>query len=207
MGRADRTSAVLLASGLSSRFGAAHKLAAPFHGRPLGLWALDALAASGLDRVRVVVSAHTPQLIVDAAAGAGFEVVFNPRPEEGMGSAIALAFSRPGLGQRAFIALADMPYVAARHYAALGMALQSHPDSTIAVPLHAGRRGHPVLFDERHFSALSRLSGDRGAAALMRDHAVEVIEVQVADPDILLDADTPEALGALERDFPPPTAT
>ncbi|WP_164730465.1 nucleotidyltransferase family protein [Pelagibacterium montanilacus] len=198
MADAEGSSAVLLASGLSSRFSAGHKLAAALQDRPVGVWALDALAASRLDLVRVVCSPPTPFEVLAAAQDFGFEIVHNPDPEAGLGAAIAMAFSRPGLGARAFIALADMPFVRAEDYVRLQGALSAAPDRTIAVPTHERRRGHPVLFDRKHFAALGRLTGDRGAAGILREEGDAVLDVHVDNPGVLIDIDTQEALQAAQ---------
>src|SRR5690606_31154752 len=76
----------VLAAGLATRFGGA-KLDAPCAGKPLGRWALDAVADAGLK----------PGLLVTgpdgASFGAGWTMVINPQPAAGLGSSLALAAS------------------------------------------------------------------------------------------------------------------
>jgi molybdenum cofactor cytidylyltransferase len=58
--------------------------------------------------------------------------------------------------------------------------------------LHDGKRGHPVLFDRALFDELLSTRLEEGARSLIRAHASEVAEVEVDDPGVLIDVDTPE---------------
>ena len=75
--------AVVLAAGLSSRFGARDKLLHPYRGRLLLEWTLRAVAAAGLVDCVVVIG---PQEAEKAAlvAAHGLRAIENPTPELGM---------------------------------------------------------------------------------------------------------------------------
>src|SRR5206468_5373262 len=62
----------------------------------------------------------------------------------------------------------------------------------IVVPVHEGRRGHPVLFAARLIPELLAAPLDQGARAVVRAHADELLEVPAPAPGILADIDTPE---------------
>lgn len=94
------------------------------------------------------------------------------------------------------IALADMPWVAPSTIAALVSALARGAD--IAAPVRCGRRGNPVGFAARHRDALMALSGDEGARALVAALGDRVTLVEVDDPGIARDVDTPGDLGGGE---------
>jgi molybdenum cofactor cytidylyltransferase len=62
------------------------------------------------------------------------------------------------------------------------------------VPVSGGLRGNPVLLDlARLGTDLAALSGDRGAGPILKRRG-DVLEVP-ADPAVIFDVDTPEALG------------
>ena len=65
-------------------------------------------------------------------------------------------------------------------------------DDAVSVPVLGGEFGHPVGFGRAFGSALSGLSGDRGARPLFEQG--RVIEVAVDDLGVLWDVDVPEAL-------------
>ena len=67
-------------------------------------------------------------------------------------------------------------------------------DDRIVIPVHRGRRGHPVAFGADFFPALAQLDGDVGARQLVAAHAAAVRELAVADAGILRDVDRPSDL-------------
>src|SRR5262245_9788344 len=104
----------VLAAGRGERFGGG-KLEAMCAGKPLGRWALEAAEAAGLG----------PGTIVTGPAGVSFGGTWarlvNPRPEQGLGSSLALA-AQAALDDQAkmlLVLLADMPLVTADYLRAL----------------------------------------------------------------------------------------
>ena len=63
----------------------------------------------------------------------------------------------------------------------------------IVVPVHDGRRGHPVVLDMKYLEALVTLRGDVGAKSVIDSHADDVREVKIDSDEILIDVDTREA--------------
>jgi molybdenum cofactor cytidylyltransferase len=64
------------------------------------------------------------------------------------------------------------------------------------VPVVGGRRGNPVILSTALRDNIEALTGDAGAAPLLRRRA-DVVEEAVEDPAALHDVDTPDALAAL----------
>lgn len=182
----SRTLLALLAAGRSARFGAADKLAAPLAGRPLALHAAETLAALPF-LARVVIVGAEPR------AFPGYRPVLNPAPEAGLAGSVKLAArAAQELGAAALlIALADMPRVTAGHVNRL-MAAAEAPDAIIASS-DGTRASPPALFAAGRFAELLRLEGDTGARALLRRATLIT-----ADPDTLIDIDTPEDLARVQ---------
>jgi molybdenum cofactor cytidylyltransferase len=61
----------------------------------------------------------------------------------------------------------------------------------ITIPVCNGRRGHPVIFDARYRAELLSV-GDRGARAVVANHAADIFEVPVESSNVLKDMDTPQ---------------
>jgi molybdenum cofactor cytidylyltransferase len=64
----------------------------------------------------------------------------------------------------------------------------------ILVAQHSGRNGHPVLFDRSVFTELEQAPIEVGARAVVKTDADRVFYVDVDDPGVLLDLDTPADL-------------
>ena len=63
-------------------------------------------------------------------------------------------------------------------------------EESICVPTHDRKRGHPVLWSQRHFAEMKRLGGDKGARDLLEKYAGAVKLVPVDDAAVHLDVDT-----------------
>ena len=73
----------------------------------------------------------------------------------------------------------------------------------VVVPHWRGSRGHPVGFDAQCFDALAGLSGDTGAASIVRDCRLAglALDLEVDDPGIECDVDTVQDLAPAEAQW------
>ncbi|ADG08581.1 nucleotidyltransferase family protein [Caulobacter segnis] len=195
--------AIVLAAGRGARFGG-DKLLAPLNGAPLVAGALRTALAAPVRRVFVAVG-DDPRLVaaLEAAAArleAAHRVVLVPVPNaaEGMGASLRTAAAAlPADTAGVFVFLGDMPAIALETPSHLAAVLDA--PQRIAVPVLAGRRGHPVLFGADWLPALAKLDGDEGARALLTQAGSRLITVEVSDPGVLLDIDRPEDLARLAQ--------
>ena len=97
----------------------------------------------------------------------------------------------------AVVCLGDMPLVAGRVLDRLIAAYDPDEGRTIVAPTHGGRIGNPVLWGRAHFADILALQGDAGARGLLRRHAEQVAEVEMADDAVLRDFDTVESLATM----------
>lgn len=185
----DMITAILLAAGASTRFGAANKLAAPLGGVPMALHAASTLSAIPFAR-RIVVCADPLPLDWPSL---GFEAV-HIEGERRLSASIAagIAALRVSDCTACLIALADMPFVPRAHFEAL--VARSEP---VVATGAGGRAMVPALFGRESWDALASLSGDEGARTLLRDAP----RVEAA-ADWLIDIDTAADLAAASA--PPP---
>jgi molybdenum cofactor cytidylyltransferase len=63
--------------------------------------------------------------------------------------------------------------------------------AVLVAPFHAGRRGHPVGFAAGLGAELLAANGDAGARDILARHASSLTRLDVDDPGILIDVDTP----------------
>ena len=183
---------ILLAAGKGVRFDPGGTQNKWMQTMPNGELVAVATARTLLSVLPQVLAVVRPgaDLLAAALRETGCRVVECPNADEGMAASLVCALSRTRDASGWLIALADMPYVKTSTIAALVEALRR--DADIVVPLHQGRRGNPVGFSRRHVPELLTLDGDQGARRLLKTHPVT--EVEVDDPGIAHDIDTPEDL-------------
>lgn len=173
----DRVAVVLLAAGRSERFGG-DKLAATFHGRPLGEHAAAMLAG-------IPFAAHiavTGPSAVDFAA-LGFECRRAPADAPmSVSLKLGIAAAVESDCDACLIALADMPLVPEAHIRAL---LAAH-EAALTATLSGETRMVPAVIGRSAFPLIAALSGDQGARALLREAPGVAVP-----PAWLVDIDTP----------------
>ena len=84
----------------------------------------------------------------------------------------------------------DFPAIRGSTVAAVIQAIENGAE--LAVPVHAGRRGHPLAICPRLIPAIPELDLEVGLRQLLDHHAAAVVEVAVEDPGIHLNVNTPE---------------
>jgi len=187
----SRPAVVVLAAGRGSRYGAdCDKLEQPVDGVAMLSRTLRNVLASQLDVVVVTTDAMAE--LARRSVAARDLVVMGPTAPFGMGYSIAA-----GVGARAqasgwLIMPADMPLVRPQTLTAVAAALGHHP---LVYAQYRGQRGHPVGFSAELFTELVTLTGDEGARRLLARYPSHAVDVD--DPGVLIDVDTPEDLKTL----------
>ena len=178
---------VLLAAGAGTRFGG-RKLLHPLPtGTPVGVAALRNLR-SAVPRVVTVVRPGDDELRL-LLAGEGAPIVECAEAERGMGHSLAAGVAAELDADGWVIALGDMPHVRPDTIRAVVEALEQ--GAPLVVPVFAGQRGHPVGFGRGFRDDLLRLTGDAGARVVLMSHASAVHQLEVDDPGVVQDMDTP----------------
>jgi molybdenum cofactor cytidylyltransferase len=186
---------IVLAAGRGSRFGgASHKLAQGFGSSNVLATTIANALGSGLPTVVVTTAALVPT--VQAVVAARDIVLLPPvgsasREPLGMGYSIATGVTARAQARAWLVLPGDMPLIRSDTLQAVAHALEMHP---VAYAQYRGRRGHPVGFGAELYSELSKLSGDEGARRLVARYPAHAVEVD--DPGVMFDVDTPDDLVA-----------
>ena len=188
---------IVLAAGCSSRMAPRNKLLESIGGEPVVRRVAAAALASGVLPV-TVVTGHDAARVAAALGGLEVTVVANPAYAGGLSTSLRAGVSAlpPGI-DGALICLGDMPEVEVSVLTALIGGFTG--PGTIAVPVHQGQRGNPVLWGSDYFAEMMTLTGDVGAKPLMARHQEHVIEVEVATDSIFADIDVPADLTRPQR--------
>ncbi len=185
--------AVVLAAGGSSRMGTAKPLIR-LAGRTLLGHVLKALSESrAIGTVVVVVGAEADRVRAEIPAGSA-RVVENRAYRDGMSGSLRTGLrALPRDCEAFFVVLADEPFVRPTTYDAL-VAGRARSGARIAVPTYRGVEGNPVLLDRGLAAEAETITGDRGYRELRARLRGETVEIEVEDPGVVLDLDTPEEL-------------
>jgi molybdenum cofactor cytidylyltransferase len=184
--------AVVLAAGRSTRMGA-NKLIADVGGKPMVRRVVEAALESAACPV-LVVTGHQQAEVRIALTGLDVAFVHNPNYAQGLSTSLKAGIAAaPASVAGALVLLGDMPQIAPGHLNQLIAASRDRAGFVI-VPVHAGKRGNPVLWPRAFFPAMLALEGDAGAKRLLTANADCVGEVDLGTDAIFLDVDTAEAL-------------
>ena len=203
---------VIMASGLSRRFGA-NKLLADFCGQPMLCRAFAATAAPSISARIVVTRSEEVQALCRAqgvpvllhslpgrndTVRLGLSVLLEQLPE--LSGCMFLPGDQPLLRRETVEAMTalfcreqpsptEWQKETEREIFRLGFRISNDPS-----PL----TGSPVLFEKGLFQELLTLPQGMGGSVLLRKYPAHVHIVYIADRNELADADTPEALAQLE---------
>ena len=169
--------AVVLAAGGSTRMGRSKALLPLGAGTVLST-VVERVLRSAVDLV-VLVLGHEAEAV---RAGARLPedprlvVVVNRGWADGMASSLRAGLEASDGAQALVVALGDQPELDSQSIDRLADAWRE--GARIAAVAHAGRLGHPVLFDQSLFADLARLRGDAGARGILKARSDEVVRVE-----------------------------
>ncbi len=190
-----RTTAIVLAAGSASRFGAV-KLLARLDGVPLLERVLGIARGAGVREIVLVLGDAAPDL-ESAIDLSGVQIVRNPRPADGLSSSLRLGLAavRPG-SDAALVLLGDQPLVRTDVIAML-LAAPVPSGRSIVVPRYSDDGAlNPALLLRAAWPLAEGLTGDRGMGPVIRANPELVVDVPVDgdNPDV----DTPADLALVE---------
>jgi molybdenum cofactor cytidylyltransferase len=202
MDHSQRTAALILAGGKSSRMGErGNKLLLPLHHRPVLAHVIEAALGSRARPIVLVlgyqaaeVRAHLEKELQDEA----LLVVENPDYAQGQSTSMkaglrALLASYPEQDLHGVIfLLGDQPMITSTMIDEL-LALREETGKRIALPLYNGQRGNPVVFALDLLPELLQVAGDEGGRRIIKAHPDEIATREMGEEAANFDVDTWEA--------------
>ena len=199
--------ALLLAAGESTRMGRLKALL-PWRGQTLLDYQLDSLLSGGVPRTVVVLGHESERLESLLRVRAGVEWVYNPQYVRGKTTSIKTGLSALRLvGENSptspehdalLILNVDQPRSGTTVRRAIELHFEADMGDTpgqghlITVPTYQGKGGHPIILSPSLEPELAEINEDTfGLKALVRRHQGETRRVEMDDPEVLMDLNTP----------------
>jgi len=191
---------IILAAGESRRMGYPKPLLKIGHRTFIEHIAGTMLAA--VPRLVIVLGAHSDRVRAAIPHDARIKIVENPNYARGQLSSLKVGLSAilPD-STGALVHLGDHPMVRVETFQAIADSYDQLGNQ-IVIARHEGHRGHPVIFDRAVFGELQSAPEEEGARHVVDTDASRVAYVDLNDPGINLDLDTPSDLNS--AGLPPP---
>ncbi len=180
--------AIVLAAGRSRRMGQP-KMLLPWGKTTVLEHVIQTLKAAGLDEILVVIGGAREG--VEAIVQESVRTIFNPGYERGeMLSSLQVGLGKAS-GKAVMVVLGDQPQVRTGSLEQIQEEF-ARRESSIIVPSYNMRRGHPWIVPKRYWDEILEMEPGESLRDFLHRHGDEIYYVNVDDPGVLLDLDTPE---------------
>jgi CTP:molybdopterin cytidylyltransferase MocA len=176
-----------------------------FDGRTCLDLVLDALREAGCAPLVAVLGAEADRVRAGCRLGPDVTIVVNPAPERGQTSSVKAGLAAvPRDAAAIFVHPADHPLLEAETVRAIASRFrEAAPGWTLAVPVHGGRRGHPLLMAAAHGAGVLKLPDGAPLHDYVRAREAELLLVPVEGAGAVTGMNTEEeyqaALAAYRR--------
>lgn len=180
--------ALVLAGGESKRMGSP-KMLLPFRGMTMVENVIASIKSSGIDEVFVVVGAERDR-ISGVLQKHNVHTCFNINYREGMLSSVIHGIKcLPEPTSAVLVFQGDEPLISPLSTRKVIETYHS-TGKGLVIPVYKGKRGHPLLIDNKYFHEIEMLDHSRGLRNLSERHPDDIAEAETDDPGILKDFDT-----------------
>ena len=190
-----RVGCLLLAAGLSERYGAGNKLLTDIGGQPMISYPVRTLMAfaDSCEAFDPMAVTRWPE-VADICRKVGMPYVLYPGglQSDSIRAGLAAASCREWDG--CMFMAGDQPFLSAEALKKLTEAFFRQPDVICRLSWE-GRPGNPVIFPAACFEALMGLKGDEGGRQLIRSGKWPVVLVEAPAASDLVDIDTRQDYG------------
>lgn len=180
--------AIILAAGESRRMGFP-KMLLIFNGITMLENVIGNIKGSAIDHALVVLGAEK-EALTELVSKTSVRYCINDNYKQGMLSSVKCGFRNlPSDFEAVLVFQGDQPFITPK---VINRVIEGYRSSGkgIAIPVYKGRRGHPLLIDQKYRNEIECLDDKEGLRSLSHRYSEDVLEVETDDPGILRDFDT-----------------
>lgn len=185
--------AIVLAAGASKRMGQLKQLL-PWgrDAQPMLRHIVQTALGAPVDEV-IVVLGRAAEQIAPALDGLPVRVVVNTAWANGLSASVRAGLDAldPAIEAALFLPC-DQPRLTPRILAACVSRFRRSRAPIVAPEVEGKRRGAPALFARALFDELRAVEGDRGGRDVIARHIDQAVTIELSDPSLLFDVDTPD---------------
>lgn len=195
------TAGIVLAAGMSKRFGSPKFLARLSDGKTVLEWTLKACLSSKLEHIFLILGHRSNDIlktIQQRRDPRRLSISINPDFANGQSTSLCKGIEQVrGVFPSAMFILGDQPLISAT---VLNDLLERFWASkkNICVPVYEQQRGNPVIFSNQYYEEISALKGDIGARRIIENYPDQVLKVPIGSASFFQDVDTREDLARMK---------
>ncbi len=179
---------IVLAAGESKRMGSP-KMLLPYNGKTVIEQVIVNVLSAGISNP-VIVLGSDHEAILKIIKGHPVSHCYNENYRNGMLSSVQCGLaSIDDQISAAIIIPGDQPMIDAAQIKRV-MKAWHESGKGIVMPVHNGKRGHPLIIDMKYRPEVMSLPESKGLRALAERHPDDVMEAETDDPSVLRDIDT-----------------
>ena len=185
-GDEPRLAVLIMAAGESRRFGSC-KLLADIDGKPMLQHSIELAQSTDASLIRIVTGRWHQEIKQAQTSGVidDIDLIYNSDWQQGLGSSIATGVSQiASRCDEVLVLLADQVSVSSEDIERLRL---RDDKNQIVCASYSQTLGPPAIFPAQFFPELEKLSGDKGAKALLTE--LTVTDCQVDIPNAAFDID------------------
>ena len=188
---------IILAAGLSKRYGLKNKLTEHINNKPIINCLLDKLLSIYDTSELLIVTGYEHETIINLINNSDIEYIFNNDYKKGIGTSISAGIRELDKTIRGvMIVPADMPIISTKDLIKLQNKFLELNCSKVIFPKYKSQVGNPVILPKKYFNILEGLKGDFGAKSQI--NKTDIITVNT-DIGTIFDIDTVSNLKKAEN--------
>lgn len=188
---------IILAAGLSKRYGLKNKLTQHINNKPIINCLMDKLLSIYDTSELLIVTGYEHETIINLINNSGIECIYNNDYKKGIGTSISAGIRELDKTIRGVMIIpADMPIISTKDLIKLQNKFIELNCSKVIFPKYKSQVGNPVILPKKYFNILEGLKGDFGAKSLI--NKTDIITVNT-DIGTIFDIDTVSNLKKAEN--------